>query len=272
MDANSTLQEDLELFRRLMRVMNVLQHRGTIDQRFSPSPSISRQPAFNSDLQRRRPDVDFQDDAMKDGDESTDDDDDDDDGDDDDDDDDEEDEDDDDNDSEEEEEEEDDDDDDDDDEEEEEDDEEDEDDDGSESDELSDYYEEPQVPGGPTNILFPKDPTYVLSDQQPPTSLTAPASDPAKNGARAVEQDAGDDVDLCCWEHGCNGRKFTTRSNLKRHRREKSRARLECRCPRCDAIFSRTTARNTHLARGSCNRIRRYSNGRIRTNLRIKDG
>ncbi|KAI5468184.1 hypothetical protein BGZ63DRAFT_333783, partial [Mariannaea sp. PMI_226] len=61
---------------------------------------------------------------------------------------------------------------------------------------------------------------------------------------------------LCCWEHGCNGRRFTTPSNLRRHKREKSRARPVCRCPRCGASFSRTTARNTHVLRGSCNRIR----------------
>jgi len=71
---------------------------------------------------------------------------------------------------------------------------------------------------------------------------------------------------LSCWEHGCNGRKFRTASNLRRHRKEKSRARPECPCPRCGAIFSRTTARNIHLEKGSCNRIRRYSNGRIRPN------
>jgi uncharacterized C2H2 Zn-finger protein len=84
-----------------------------------------------------------------------------------------------------------------------------------------------------------------------------------------MQQDAFDP--LCCWEHGCNGRKFTTASNLRRHRREKSRARPECRCPRCGAVFSRTTARNTHMERGSCNRIRRYSNGRIRLNRSTTD-
>jgi hypothetical protein len=36
-------------------------------------------------------------------------------------------------------------------------------------------------------------------------------------------------------------------------------------------VFSRTTARNAHVAKGSCNRIRRYSNGRVRPNLRVKD-
>lgn len=74
-----------------------------------------------------------------------------------------------------------------------------------------------------------------------------------------------------CWKHGCNGRKFATRSNLRRHQQEKSRARPSCQCPHCGAVFSRTTARNTHVARGSCNRIRRYSNGRVRPHERVQD-
>jgi len=242
MDPNSTLQADLELFRRVMRVMKVLSHQDTADQPLPPSPRMSRQPASNYDLQRWRPEMDFQDDSMEDSCEQTDDDDEDDD---------EEDEDDDCNDSEEEEDQ----------------DEEDEDDEGSESDDSSDYFEVPQLSEGPSSSKSPKEPAHVLSFSQPPASLTNTVPGPAKDRARYIEQEAGDDADLCCWEHGCNGRSFTTRSNLRRHQREKSRARPVCQCPRCGAIFSRTTARNTHIARGSCNRIRRYSNGRIRPNL-----
>lgn len=67
-----------------------------------------------------------------------------------------------------------------------------------------------------------------------------------------------------CWEHGCNGRQFSTVGNLVRHCREKSEQRPQRKCPRCGALFSRTTARNQHLAKNACNRIRRYSNGRQR--------
>lgn len=67
-----------------------------------------------------------------------------------------------------------------------------------------------------------------------------------------------------CWDHDCNGRVFSSWSNLRRHQRERASQAPKCYCPRCGAHFSRTTARNQHLTNMSCKRIRRYSNGRVR--------
>lgn len=55
-----------------------------------------------------------------------------------------------------------------------------------------------------------------------------------------------------CWEHGCNGRQFSTFSNLLRHQREKSGQASKASCPNCGAEFTRTTARNGHLLQGKC--------------------
>lgn len=55
-----------------------------------------------------------------------------------------------------------------------------------------------------------------------------------------------------CWEHGCNGRQFSTFSNLLRHQREKSGTATKARCPHCGTEFTRTTARNGHLYGGKC--------------------
>ncbi|GAM89492.1 hypothetical protein ANO11243_075310 [Dothideomycetidae sp. 11243] len=60
-----------------------------------------------------------------------------------------------------------------------------------------------------------------------------------------------------CWEHGCNGRRFSTFSNLLRHQREKSGTAAKSYCPRCGAEFTRTTARNGHLAHEKCSKQRR---------------
>jgi len=89
-------------------------------------------------------------------------------------------------------------------------------------------------------------------------------------------QQIGDEVNMSepsprCWEHGCNGRVFSTHSNLIRHQAEKSQARPTCKCPQCGAVFSRTSARNQHVAKRSCNRIRRYSNGRKRRCPKVID-
>lgn len=55
-----------------------------------------------------------------------------------------------------------------------------------------------------------------------------------------------------CWEHGCNGRAFSTFSNLLRHQREKSGQASKATCPNCGAVFTRTTARNGHLQFDKC--------------------
>lgn len=59
-----------------------------------------------------------------------------------------------------------------------------------------------------------------------------------------------------CWDHGCNGREFSTFSNLLRHQRERSGAAAKSECPHCGAVFTRSTARNTHIAQGKCKGIR----------------
>ena len=55
-----------------------------------------------------------------------------------------------------------------------------------------------------------------------------------------------------CWDHGCNGRQFSTFSNLLRHQREKSGSAMKSVCPHCGTEFTRTTARNGHLYGGKC--------------------
>ncbi|KAK5056564.1 hypothetical protein LTR84_012095 [Exophiala bonariae] len=55
-----------------------------------------------------------------------------------------------------------------------------------------------------------------------------------------------------CWDHGCNGRQFSTFSNLLRHQREKSGSAMKATCPHCGTEFTRTTARNGHMSGGKC--------------------
>ena len=58
-----------------------------------------------------------------------------------------------------------------------------------------------------------------------------------------------------CYDHGCNGRQFSTFSNLLRHQREKSGSATKAVCPHCGTEFTRTTARNGHLYGGKCKGI-----------------
>lgn len=90
---------------------------------------------------------------------------------------------------------------------------------------------------------------------------------PETPGALDQQQGAGLQEIPICWDHGCNGKVFSSWSNLRRHQRERACKAPKCYCPRCGAHFSRTTARNQHLANMSCKRIRRYSNGRTRPGM-----
>ncbi|KAI0550644.1 hypothetical protein F4679DRAFT_200256 [Xylaria curta] len=106
--------------------------------------------------------------------------------------------------------------------------------------------------------------TNLISSNLCPASLSQPMAvldllDGANNDTLAER-----DEKPRCWEHGCNGREFSSKSNLMRHVKEKSGASNKCTCPLCGAIFTRSSARDTHLAKQSCNKIRRYSNGRPR--------
>jgi hypothetical protein len=61
-------------------------------------------------------------------------------------------------------------------------------------------------------------------------------------------------LSLQCWEHGCNGRQFSTPSNLFRHQREKSGKAIKPECPYCRTKFTRATARNNHVSLKICRR------------------
>jgi len=85
-----------------------------------------------------------------------------------------------------------------------------------------------------------------------PTQQAVPLSteDPSSVGIVAVRPKPQ------CWEHGCNGRQFSTSSNLLRHQRERSGNAAEYKCTKCSAVFLRSTARDNHVAGGNCKKAR----------------
>ncbi|KAI1193743.1 hypothetical protein F5X97DRAFT_338607 [Nemania serpens] len=105
---------------------------------------------------------------------------------------------------------------------------------------------------------------FISSHNQNSASLTQPMAVLDLRDCTNDDMSTERDEKPRCWEHGCNGREFSSKSNLMRHMKEKSGASNKCTCPLCGAIFTRSSARDTHLAKQSCNKIRRYSNGRPR--------
>ena len=100
----------------------------------------------------------------------------------------------------------------------------------------------------------------------PAQSLSYPPAFVASSASDASSKSLGADSSIRvinqrpkpqCWEHGCNGRQFSTFSNLLRHQREKSGTAPKSYCPKCGAEFTRTTARNGHLAHDKCTKPQR---------------
>ncbi|KAF2267653.1 hypothetical protein CC78DRAFT_64024 [Lojkania enalia] len=118
----------------------------------------------------------------------------------------------------------------------------------------------------PSQPIYP--PGYDVNGYNPlpatlyPPSTTAasyPAYDAAPTGLSSSPGSQANGVRVLnsrpkpqCWEHGCNGRQFSTFSNLLRHQREKSGTAAKSYCPKCGAEFTRTTARNGHMAHDKC--------------------
>jgi hypothetical protein len=58
-----------------------------------------------------------------------------------------------------------------------------------------------------------------------------------------------------CWDHGCNGKRFSTLSNLFRHERERRGLDANAVCTACGTRFSRTTAFKAHIKNRVCSKF-----------------
>ncbi|KAF4764872.1 hypothetical protein N7455_003940 [Penicillium solitum] len=112
----------------------------------------------------------------------------------------------------------------------------------------SGYYftELPGIPSNPTSIspqppaMLVPEPTYPSPESESKTAPDYPVKVPSSRAR------------LQCWDHGCNGRKFSTFSNLLRHQRQKLGIIAKSKCPICGESFTRTTVRYIHVEQGKC--------------------
>lgn len=121
--------------------------------------------------------------------------------------------------------------------------------------------EYPAVYGGPGEYTsgwitsVPVSPDAGMLYQMPPAMAATQSSVSVQESSTSVRVVQSRPKPRC-WEHGCNGRQFSTFSNLLRHQREKSGQSAKATCPNCGAEFTRTTARNGHLLHEKCKRRR----------------
>ncbi|USP73249.1 uncharacterized protein yc1106_00523 [Curvularia clavata] len=118
---------------------------------------------------------------------------------------------------------------------------------------VSEYHPLPTM-YPPTNTAPTAYPAYDSPPSAPASNASVPAlsSSPSTQGNTVMPRVINSRPKPQCWEHGCNGRQFSTFSNLLRHQREKSGTASKSTCPRCGAEFTRTTARNGHMAHDKC--------------------
>lgn len=93
--------------------------------------------------------------------------------------------------------------------------------------------------------------------REPPNSATefTPSAHGLQSGATRppqYESAKAKQMEIRCWEHGCEGRKFSSLGNYRRHLREKNGQAKVYPCPECGRVFTRSTARNYHKESGTC--------------------
>lgn len=63
---------------------------------------------------------------------------------------------------------------------------------------------------------------------------------------------SGQSTSFRCFEHGCDGRTFSSKGNFTRHLREKDGSAKVYLCSQCGKSFTRSTARKYHILSGRC--------------------
>lgn len=89
------------------------------------------------------------------------------------------------------------------------------------------------------------------------TDSSTSAELPCSASTSPVDEHA-DRPAIRCYDHGCDGRTFSSISNFRRHQRERAGQGPVCFCPRCGATFYRRWTRDHHVERGSCLRLPRW--------------
>lgn len=111
----------------------------------------------------------------------------------------------------------------------------------------------------PTSQSFSSDQTFwsmqsppseqnLLSDDTP-SPLSDDAGTPSKQACSASESSR------TCYDHGCDGRVFSSRSNLLRHQRERAPHARLLACPMCGATFYRLWTRDYHVKSARCQKM-----------------
>ncbi|KAJ5604923.1 hypothetical protein N7510_010077 [Penicillium lagena] len=91
-------------------------------------------------------------------------------------------------------------------------------------------------------------PSLVSNETVYPSPESVPTTSESEHQIRVISSRSR----LQCWDHGCNGREFSTFGNLLRHQREQSGLVVKAECPTCGTTFTRTTARKIHVAQEKC--------------------
>jgi hypothetical protein len=90
---------------------------------------------------------------------------------------------------------------------------------------------------------------YCLDNAEPYRPEVIDTSEPPSISVCRPETSSSGDYR--CYQHGCEGRRFSSSENYRRHIRERNKLDRTT-CPFCAAVFTRKSNKNTHLRKGRC--------------------
>lgn len=94
-----------------------------------------------------------------------------------------------------------------------------------------------------------------LASDRTNTTLSLPAEHNESPPTERVPVPPEPSSSRACFDHGCNGRVFSSRSNLLRHQRERTPFARLLVCPMCGTTFYRLWTRDQHIKGARCRRL-----------------
>lgn len=90
---------------------------------------------------------------------------------------------------------------------------------------------------------------HIFSSDDTPSPLSDDTGSPSTQTCSSSESSR------TCYDHGCDGRVFSSRSNLLRHQRERTSHKRLLACPMCGATFYRLWTRDYHVKSARCQKM-----------------
>lgn len=112
-----------------------------------------------------------------------------------------------------------------------------------------------------TERVLPSSSAQFAEPSAANSSTAAPSLQRSDKSLDSTSWSAGSGTMLRCWQHGCGGRRFSSRTNYRRHIKEKANELPKHICGLCGMTFTRKTAKAEHQNLRRCRTVELDANG-----------